>query len=61
MKHLKVILFASLILFSACKQKTVQCNYQVVPLPQEISSQDGESFILNRTTTITYPENNEKI
>ncbi|MBR5470277.1 MAG: family 20 glycosylhydrolase [Paludibacteraceae bacterium] len=61
MKHLKVILFASLILFSACKQKTVQCNYLVVPLPQEISSQDGESFILNRTTTITYPENNEKM
>lgn len=61
MKHFKVIMIASMILLTACKQEAVQSDYQVVPLPQEISMQEGKSFFLNRTTTITYPADNEKM
>ncbi len=61
MKKLNMIIVASAIFLCACKQKPVQSNYQVIPLPQEISMQNGESFILNKTTAITYPAGNEKM
>lgn len=61
MKKLNMIIVASAIFLCACKQKLVQSDYQVIPLPQEISMQDGKSFILNKTTTITYPAGNEKM
>ncbi len=61
MKQLKTMLIASAMVFTACNQKPVQSSYEVIPLPQEIVTQEGESFILNKTTTITYPAANEKM
>ena len=34
-------------------------NYEVIPLPKEINSIDGEAFILTGQTTIVYPEGND--
>lgn len=44
--------------FTSCKQKREIANYQVIPLPQEISPGNGEPFVLTGLTCILYPENN---
>lgn len=43
---------------SSC-QKSVEANYQVVPLPQEVSPAREGSFHLSKNTTIAYPEGND--
>ena len=40
---------------------TVEANYNVVPLPNEIEAKDGAAFILSESTQIVFPEGNEKI
>lgn len=49
--------------FSSCSQKeTITGNLNVIPLPQEvIEAQNGSSFIINSSTSISYPEDNEKM
>lgn len=40
---------------------TAEANYEVVPLPGEITMQDGTPFTLSGNTHIVYPEGNEKM
>lgn len=54
-----LILF--IILFTACEKRTSVANYEVIPLPQNIEPNTGEAFILNGSTTIIYPQGNEKL
>ena len=62
MKNLKGLIglsVAGLMLFS-CTKEVKEANYQIVPLPQEISvkAQDAP-FILSEGTKIMYPEGND--
>lgn len=62
MKNLNRLLFLVLTagLLAACTGKpTPEANYQVIPLPQEITPAAGEGFSLSQTTQILYPEGNE--
>ncbi len=63
-KHLLLILFAAA-LFVACGEqggKTAQTtNYEVIPLPSEITTAEGNPFTLSSSTKIVYPEGNEKM
>ena len=44
----------------ACGNTTTgEANYQVIPLPQEISTSEGQPFTLTSATKIVYPEGNE--
>lgn len=46
----------------SCNKEVKEANYQVIPLPQEISLNDQASpFILSDGTKIMYPEGNEKM
>lgn len=48
-------------LFISCSQtKTVEADYLVVPQPKELNLLSG-SFVLNSSTLIAYPEDNEKL
>lgn len=55
--------FSCLLLFlvSACSTKTTNADYEVIPLPQHIQKQEGEGFVLSRSTTIVHPEGNEDL
>ena len=48
---------------SSCSQKeTIMGNLNVIPLPQEVvESQNGSAFVINSSTSISYPEGNEKM
>lgn len=49
-------------MISSCQQRTLQVtDYHVVPLPQEVKTDQGKSFNLNRSTKILYPAGNEKL
>ena len=44
----------------ACGNSTTgEANYQVIPLPQEVSTAEGNPFILSSATKVVYPEGNE--
>ncbi len=60
MRQLNHMLLAG-VLALACSscQKSVEANYQVVPLPQEVSPAREGSFHLSKNTTIAYPEGND--
>lgn len=46
--------------FMACdKSTTGEANYQVIPLPLEVSTSEGEPFVLSSATKVVYPEGNE--
>lgn len=46
----------------SCNTQVKEANYQVIPLPQEISVMDQAApFILSNGTKIMYPEGNEKM
>lgn len=46
----------------SCSTEVKEANYQVIPLPQEISVMDQATpFILSNGTKIMYPEGNEKM
>lgn len=54
------MIFAMAVFLAACGNKEVkEANYQVIPLPLEIQKSEGESFKLNSSTKIVYPEGNE--
>lgn len=55
-----LLIFAA-IFFTACKKETVTADYNVIPLPQSIEVKQGTPFILESSTTITYPQGNEKL
>ena len=52
------VLFAGALM--ACgKTTTGEANYQIIPLPQEISNVEGKPFMLTSATKVVYPEGNE--
>ena len=48
-------------LFASCQSIQQEANYQIIPLPQEIVTEQGDPFILNSRVKILYPEGNEKM
>ena len=55
-----VIGIVTLSLFS-CQKSMQTADYQVVPLPKEISLTDEKPFILDKNTVITYSESQEEM
>lgn len=51
------------LLFSCAggKKETKQANYQVIPLPNEITTSEGAPFTLTTSTKIVFPDGNEKM
>ena len=49
------------ITFASCQKKVQQIDYQVVPLPKEISLTDEAPFVLDSKTIITYPKSQGEI
>lgn len=45
---------------SSC-QTTIEADYHVIPLPQEITATTGSSFLLTGSVKILYPQGNEKM
>ena len=46
--------------FFSCTQNE-QANYQVIPLPQDITMTDGGSFMLDNSVQIIVPKDNSKM
>ena len=59
----QVILFAVLGFFISCNgiKEVREANYEVVPLPSDISLSSGGDFKLNSSTKIIFPEGNVKM
>ncbi len=49
-------ILAGCLLICACSNKEVTANYNVIPLPQQITSAEGDGFKLTSSTVIAYPE-----
>lgn len=61
MKKLNHVLLAGIIALAcaSCQKDGREANYQVIPLPQEVSiNPEGSPFVLNKSSVIAYPENN---
>lgn len=59
-----ICLLISAFLLASCGdngKEAVEANYDVVPLPNEMTLSEGDAFILTRTTRIVYPEGNAKM
>ena len=59
-KTIALALGASCLLASA-NPVTQKASYQVIPLPQAITEQQGTPFVLSAYTVIAYPEGNNKL
>ncbi len=47
--------------FASCQSAQQEANYQIIPMPQEIVTAQGNPFILKSGVKILYPEGNEKM
>lgn len=65
MKKISLLILSVIALFlGACasgSKETQTANYNVVPLPSEITMSEGEPFILTSATKIVFPDGNEKM
>ena len=64
MKHLMSLAGLSVagLMLVSCNTQVKEANYQVIPLPQEISVMEQVApFILSDGTKIMYPEGNERM
>lgn len=60
MKHLLTGVLVSCGILASCSPKAeVQANYQVIPLPQEITEGTGSNFVLNSDTKIVVASGDE--
>ncbi|ADV44736.1 glycoside hydrolase family 20 protein [Bacteroides helcogenes] len=48
-------------IMTSCGNEKTVANYQVIPLPQEITSSTGGEFVINSKVKITYAGENEKM
>lgn len=48
-------------LITSCQSEKQEANYQIIPLPHEIVTEEGNPFILKDGVKILYPEGNEKM
>ncbi len=55
--HTTLLMLAATLL--SCQSPKEEANYQVVPLPQEVVFNQGDPFIINGSTQIFYPKENE--
>lgn len=53
-----IIIFA--FVFVSCKKTVIQADYNIVPLPQQISYTDDDAFELDGKTVISYPPNGDE-
>lgn len=60
-KFTKLLLFVGIVgsLLACSKQTTGEANYQVIPLPQEVTTSEGQPFKLSSATKVVYPEGND--
>ena len=60
-KFTKPLMFVALAgtLLACTKQTTGEANYQVIPLPLEVSTSEGQPFVLTSATKVVYPEGND--
>lgn len=58
-KKTVLCLLATMLLVGCGSKPTVEADYAVIPLPQEITKSEGEVFTLNNSTKIVYPKGNE--
>lgn len=60
---LTLLTFLCFFLLSSCssKQYTSPADYETIPLPQQINKKEGKDFILDNSTKIFYPEENEDL
>ncbi|MBB4037044.1 hexosaminidase [Dysgonomonas hofstadii] len=63
MRNIRLLsLFAILLALVSCEKKeVVTTNYNVIPLPQEISLSENKPFALKQSTAIAYPKGNDKL
>jgi len=61
MRRIYWITILLITIVSCSEQKNTEANYSIVPLPQEITVQDGNSFKMDNSTRIAYPDNNENL
>lgn len=54
----ELVLFA---LMTSCKAEQKPADYRVIPLPQQIVTQQGKPFVLDEQVKIVYPAGNEKM
>lgn len=52
---------ASILLVSCSTQETVEADYGVIPLPQQVEVTEGRAFILSGSTKIVYPKDNTNL
>src|SRR5574344_99059 len=56
LKHFSALVVVCFGLSSFCYAQESKVNYRVIPLPQNIETQQGNPFVLNSRTIITYPK-----
>jgi len=55
-------LFAVLLALVSCEKKeVVTADYNVIPLPQEITLNENKPFVLKKSTVIAYPKGDDKL
>ncbi|MDD3737915.1 MAG: family 20 glycosylhydrolase [Lentimicrobiaceae bacterium] len=60
--HLILLIMATIgVLTFSCSNKTNEADYGIIPLPNEISLQEGKEFILNPKTKIVYYQEQEEM
>lgn len=57
----KIITMAIAATLMACGRKEVEADFNIVPLPEQITNIEGEPFVLSQETKIAYPQNNPDI
>ena len=55
------VLLLSFVFVGCSPTETVEANYEVVPLPKQITKGSGEDFILDNSVQIVYPADNDKM
>ena len=56
---LLITIIAAGLLLACSNSTTAEADFQVIPLPQEISTSEGQSFVLSSDTEIIFPEGND--
>jgi len=61
MKGSYILIAICAIALASCTKAKIKADYNIVPLPQEITYTDGNAFELDDKTVISYPQGNEAL